>query len=56
MEQLQKQAQDFTQMLLQQTSPDVDVSKGFDEALYQTMIKNPYFVDKFKQILAVGNN
>lgn len=52
MEKLQEQAQEFTQMLLQQTPATSDLSIGFDEALYQTMVNNPLFVDKFKQILA----
>jgi hypothetical protein len=52
MEALQGQAQEFTQMLLQQTPSSTDLNKGFDEALYQTMVNNPLLLEKFKQILA----
>lgn len=53
MEKLKEEANDFTNILLQQIPNDINMSKGFNEALYQTMIKNPLLQDKFKQILSI---
>jgi len=51
-EKLQKQAEEFTKVLLEQTIIEgVNIKNRMDEEMFQTMLKNPSLVDKFKQIL-----
>lgn len=47
---LKKDANEFTNKLMNQPINNVDTSKGMMEALFQTMINNPLLVEEFKKI------